>query len=121
MSAAAAPLSIQLINPDAHVAVRVFLDRKQIYHGTPEPAPGRIRAMLPIVAGVFELTNGTPHALIGEAVGKRIKAQLQWVQRQDASNWIVVRYYPGRTDTAADADEPPFFTFSLQADAVSLK
>lgn len=104
-----AGVSIQLVNPDQHANIRIFLDRKLIYEGEPE------RAGIPVLAGTLELHGSGRHVLIAEVASGPAKAQLEWVPHADS--WVVIRYYPGR----AEPGEPAFFTFSLQGSAYKLK
>ena len=113
----AASLSIQVVNPDAQTAVRVFLDRKLIHDAVPERSRLGEPSMLPALAGVIETEDGAPHALVVEAAASGAKARFEWTAASVRSPWLVIRYYPGRS---ADG-EPAFFTFSLQAAASVLK
>ncbi len=109
----AASVSIQIANPDAQTSIRVSLDSKVIFEGLPPALTLNGSAGAPSVLGPFLLDAISRHALIAEAPGAGIRAQLDWTARRDGSAWIVIHYYPGRSDTAT----PPFFTFALQAAA----
>ncbi len=109
--------SIQIMNPDQQTAVRVFLDRKLIFEGKPVPSNLIDNPSLPALAGTFGVDAQAKHVLIVEAPSTHTKAQLEWKPSVDASEWIVIHYYPGRDQP----EEPPFFTFSLQETPYKLK
>ena len=119
MSAAAevSTVNIQIIDPDAQSSIRIFLDQKLIYEGTPKQGSRDESGPLPIVVGKFELDSGVKHVVTAEALASLTKAQLEWTPQQDPNNWMVIRYYPGRSDRK----EAPFFTFLLQRAAAKLK
>lgn len=102
-------VSIQIVNPDASTSIRVFLDRKLIHEGTPARSSLSPNPTIPAVAGTFALDSTVRHVLTAEAPATHTKAQLEWTPRLDGSAWVVIRYYPGRSEPG----EPPFFTFYL--------
>jgi hypothetical protein len=105
-------VSIQIVNPDASTSIRVFLDRKLIHEGTPARSSLSPNPTIPAVAGTFALDSTVRHVLTAEAPATHTKAQLEWTPRLDGSAWVVIRYYPGRSEPG----EPPFFTFYLAKD-----
>ena len=112
-----ASVSVQILNPDEHTAIRVFLDRKVIYEGMPTRASLGVHGVLSIVAGTFELSDKGRHVLVAEVPSGQTKAQFEWMPQNDPSPWVVIRYYPGRPEPG----EPSFFTFSLQGEAYRLR
>src|SRR5262245_13687140 len=110
-------VSIQIMNPETHTVLRVFLDRKLIYEGRPERSPLANQATIPIRAGTFSIADHPVHTLMAEAPAQRVKAQLQWSPRRQPVKWIVIRYEPGRPD----AEEPPFFSLELREAPAALK
>lgn len=112
-----ATVSIQVVNPDVRTAVRVFLDGKVIFDGLPTASSLSNIATIPAVAGPFALVAGSRHSLIAEVPATNIKARLEWTPRLDGSAWVVIRYYPGRSDPG----NPPFFTFAMQATSHKLR
>lgn len=103
-------VSIQVVNPDAATAIRVFLDGKVIFDAVPVPSSINNIPSLPAVAGSFSLASGIMHELTAEVADNLTRARLVWTPRLDGSSWLVVFYYPGRPDSKI----PPFFTMALQ-------
>lgn len=112
-----AKVSIQIVNPDVRIAVRVFLDGKVIFDGLPTPSTLSNIPTIPAVVGPVALVAGSRHALIAEVPGASTRARLEWTPRLDGSAWLVIHYDPGRGDPA----KPPFFTFALQANSHKLR
>lgn len=108
-----ASVSIQIANPDGQTPIRVRLDNRVIFESRPPPLTSDGSATARLVVGPFSLDASSRHALIAEAPGAGTRAQLEWTPRREGSAWIVIHYYPGRSDSAT----PPFFTFALQAAA----
>ena len=106
-------VSIQMVNPDARTATRVFLDGKVIFEGLPVPSSLGNIATTPAQVGPFALQAGIRHILWAEAPATSTRAQLEWTPRLDGSAWVVIRYYPGRHEPAV----PPFFTFAMQGNS----
>ena len=117
LPAQSANVSIQIVNPDERIAIRVFLDRKLIYEGVPARSTLSNNPNLPAVVGPFAWDAVTRHVLVADIPSTSTKAQLQWTSRIDDSAWIVIHYYPGRSAPA----EPAFFTFSLQGNSHTLR
>ena len=112
-----AEISIQIINPEASLALRVVLDRKVVYERAPEPSAAAEQATVPARVGPLAISAGLPHSLIAEVPGKKVKAELIWTSGESSPKWIVIRYHPGRPEDG----EPPFFQFALQQSPASLK
>ena len=112
-----ANVSVQIVNPDVQTAIRVSLDSKVIFDGLPSRSSLSNIPTAPSVAGPFVLATGSRHALVAEVPATNIKAQLQWSPRLDGGAWVVIHYYPGRSEPAT----PPFFTFSIQANSHKLR
>lgn len=110
-------VSVQIVNPDVQIAIRVSLDVKVIFDGVPARSSFSNIPTVPAVMGPFALASGSRHSLIAEVPGANTKAQLEWTPQIDGSTWIVIHYYPGRSEPAT----PPFFTFSLQANPHKLR
>ena len=106
-------VSIQIVNPDARTATRVFHDGKVIFEGLPVRSSLGNIPTTPTQAGPFALQAGSRHILWAEAPATSTRAQLEWTPRLDGSAWVVIHYYPGRHDPAV----PPFFTFALQGNS----
>ena len=106
-------VSIQIVNPDARTATRVFLDGKVIFEGLPVQSSLSNIPTTPTLAGPFALQAGIRHILWAEAPATSTRAQLEWTPRLDGSAWVVIHYYPGRHEPAL----PPFFTFALQGNS----
>lgn len=108
-----ANISIQIVNPDARTAIRVFLDGKVIFEGLPAPSSLSNNPTIPAQVGPFALQAASRHTLWAEAPATSTRSQLEWNPRLDGSAWIVIHYYPGRHEPAV----PAFFTFALQGNS----
>lgn len=114
-----ARVSIQLVNPDPMVSIRVTVDGQEVFIGKQVAGARRDAVALPIK---IEMPESMPlparRFIVVEAdTASHTKAKFEWDSTSLTGTWIVVSYYPGRT---ADS-EPPFFTFSVQKDAAAVK
>jgi hypothetical protein len=110
-------IHVQLVNPDARMAVRVFLDQKQVYFGKPAAATSDSLGAPPTTVGTIKPDGKQRHVIIVEAPDVHVKARFDWVRMQSPDGWIVIRYVPGRSD----ANEPSYFAFSMQSAPAALK
>lgn len=108
---ATAAVSVQVVNPDVKIAIRLVLDGKVIFDAAPLRSPVDSIPTIPAVAGPFALSSASRHELIAEAAGASTRAQLVWTPQRENSAWVVVHYYPGRTGS----NTPAFFAFALQS------
>lgn len=106
-----ANVSVQVVSPDAQTVIRARLDGKVIFDQAPARSSFSNIPTIPVELGPFALAPGSKHVLIAEVPGGNTRGQLEWTPQLDGSAWVVIRYYPGRPDSAI----PPFFTFALQA------
>jgi hypothetical protein len=116
--AQAGGLSIQLVNPDLAITVQVWLDRRLVFQGRPVASATGDRAAVPIHIGSFTLDDEAKHSLVVEAASEpRVRSSFEWRGSLSSTPWVVVRFYPGRSQDR----EPAGFTFSLQAGPDALK
>ncbi|WP_100428897.1 hypothetical protein [Janthinobacterium sp. 67] len=110
-------VSLQLVNADPHVAIRIYLDRKLVYQGMPSQGNAGDSPSVPVKVGTFSLDKLTRHTIIAEVVGSPIKSQVEWAPNSMSSNWAVISYYRGREKPA----EPAFFGIAFQKEAYKTK
>lgn len=109
--------SIQIVNPDAKTSVRVVLDGKVVFDTVPMRSSSHNGPTVPAVIGPFAFFRDNKHQLIAEVPATHTRAQLEWTPRLNRSPWVVIHFYPGRSDEGI----PPFLMFALQAQAHKLR
>jgi hypothetical protein len=115
----ATSVSIQLVNPDRTVSLRVTVDGQEVFSGKPVVAEHGDAGLSPRKIALPQVANlPRRRSIVVEAdTAGHAKARFEWDATSLNTPVIVVRYYPGRTSDS----EQPFFTFSVQRDAAAAK